>query len=832
MRIHWAFIQTLFVFACAIRLGAFPANSEEMAEARGWLRAKFQGQQEMQPAEAHLIAALKSGALQRNQVAGKKLRVADREFQRGLHVPSVGKVSVFLPGPGRSFESWVGVESNDTGYHDNSLKGSITGIVRIGEKVAFHSQVLREGMPAVLVKVDLDGASQFTLELGDAGDGTQWDQADWADARVTLANGKVLWLDDLPLGPLRSPYAEELPYSFRYDGQPIRELMKRWPVRREVRRLDEARNQYTLVHKDPKTGLEVRCVAVAYDDFPVVEWTVHFTNTGKVPTPILENIQALDAVLERNDEGEFVLHHSKGTPNSPTDYQPLETVLEEHTLKRVTAAGGRPTNSDLCYFNVEWPGEGVIIALGWPGQWAANFARGRGRDLRVVAGQETTHFKLLPGEEIRTPLVALLFWEGDWIHGQNLWRRWMIAHNLPRPGGKLPPPQAAAGSFRQYNEMQEATEENQKMFFDRYLQERIQPDYWWMDAGWYPFKDGWWNTGTWEPDPKRFPRGLRAVSDYVHSKGAKTLVWFEPERVYQGTWLFQNHPEWLLGPEEKQKLFDLGNPQALQWLSEHIDKLLQEQGIDLYRQDFNIDPLPYWRYNEAADRQGINENHYVVGYLAYWDELRRRHPDMLIDTCASGGRRNDLETLRRAVPLWRSDYAFNVSGMQQLTYGIALWIPYFGTGVNTFDAYGFRSQMTPALNMAWDFRRENRDYETLRHLVAQWRQVAELYYGDYYPLSPYSASDKDWLAWQFNRPEQGDGMVQVFRRPESAYQSARFKLQGLEPAARYRITNFDVDGSTQMTGRELVERGLAVTFDRQPDSAIITYRRVKSESPD
>ena len=826
MRVHPIIIYALFFMLSAANLGAVSAHPDEMAEARRWFHAKFQGQQDARPAEAYLIAALKAGVIQRDSVAGRTLRIADKEFMRGLHCPSVGKVTVYLPAPGKSFESLVGVDSNDTGYHDNSLRGSITAAVSVGGKTAFQSEVLREGLPAVPVKANLGGATEFTLELGDAGDGIKWDQADWAEARVTLTDGRTLWLSDLPLGPLRANYTTDLPFSFRFGGQSSAQLLKTWESQESVRQLDEARSEHTRVYKDPKTDLQVRYVAVVYSDLPAVEWTVYFKNTGSAPTPILENIQALDMVLERNGEGEFILHHGKGTPNSPTDYEPLETVLEKESQNRISASGGRPTNTNLCYFNVEWPGEGVIVALGWPGQWAAQFLRSSDQSLSIIAGQEITHLKLLPGEEVRSPLVALLFWKGDWIRSQNLWRRWMIAHNLPRPGGKLPPPQTAAGSNRQYNEMMEANEENQKMFIDRYLEEAIKPDYWWMDAGWYSFEEGWWHTGTWEPDPKRFPRGLRAVSDHAHSKGVKTVVWFEPERVYQGTWLFQHHPEWLLGSEGKEKLLNLGNPEALQWLTNHIDKLITEQGIDLYRQDFNFDPLPYWRYNEAADRQGITENHHVVGYLAYWDELRRRHPHMLIDTCASGGRRNDLETLRRAVPLWRSDYAFDLAGMQQLTYGIALWIPYFGTGVNTFDAYGFRSQMTPALALAWDLRRKDRDYDSLRRLMAQWRQVADYYYGDYYPLLPYTTSDKEWLAWQFDRPESGEGMVQVFRRPKSAYDSARFKLQGLDPAARYKVANLDGAGSTETTGQELMEHGLAVLLSNQPDSAIIIYKRV------
>ena len=142
----------------------------------------------------------------------------------------------------------------------------------------------------------------------------------------------------------------------------------------------------------------------------------------------------------------------------------------------------------------------------------------------------------------------------------------------------------------------------------------------------------------------------------------KLVVWFEPERVTAGTWLAENHPEWVLGGKRRRAARTSATRRPAKWLTDHIDQMITEQGIDLYRQDFNMDPLGYWRGNDAPDRQGITEIRHVEGYLAYWDELRRRHPDMPIDTCASGGRRNDLETLRRAVPLLRSDYRFEPVG--------------------------------------------------------------------------------------------------------------------------------------------------------------------------
>ena len=170
----------------------------------------------------------------------------------------------------------------------------------------------------------------------------------------------------------------------------------------------------------------------------------------------------MDVRWQRSRDSEFLLHHNIGSPADGTDYTPLETVLGGGATKRLGAAGGRSTNTNMSYFNLERSkDDGLIVVVGWPGQWAADFIRDVDRGLRLRAGQELTHFKLLPGEEVRTPLSVLQFWKGgDWIRSQNIWRRWMIAHNIPRPGGKLPPPMLLAYLGGAYEEMYKATEED------------------------------------------------------------------------------------------------------------------------------------------------------------------------------------------------------------------------------------------------------------------------------------------------------------------------------------------------------------------------------------
>jgi alpha-galactosidase len=827
---------------------AVTVTPDELAEARRWTAARFEGVVPDQPAEPALVVRANHDPVQKNARGGKPMRLVDRQFTRGLFCHAPSKILVRLPAPGRTFTALVGVDSNE---QTSGGRGSVDFSVSVDDAEKFHSGVMREGMDAKPVKVELAGAKEFVIQVDPTPDGIACDQADWAEAKVTLTDGRELWLADLPLNDERARrlFSTDPPFSFVYEGRPSAEWLKDWPLTRSSRKVEPGQSgshvrgqppvAHTLTWTDPRTGLEVRCVAVEYHDFPTVEWTLFFKNAGSNDTPIIERIQALDIQLDRGDTGEFLLHHNRGSQADGNDYGPLETPLLPGQTKRIGATGGRPTNSDWSYFNLQWPNEGLIVVVGWPGQWAADFVRDQAKGLQIRAGQELTRFKLLPGEEVRSPLIVLQFWKGDWIRAQNIWRRWMMAHSMPKPGGELPPPQFVASSSRQYDEMIKADEQNQIQFIDRYLAEGLKLDYWWMDAGWYVHHGGGWpRVGTWLVDSNRFPRGLRAVSDHAHRNGIKTLVWFEPERVTAGTWLAANHPEWVLGGTNGG-LLNLGNDPARQWLIEHVDGLLNEQGIDLYRQDFNMDPLDFWRRNDAPDRQGITEIQHITGYLAYWDELRRRHPKMLIDSCASGGRRNDLETMRRAVPLWRSDYAFEATGHQCMTHGLSLWLPYHGTGTvaarnaayygsgkTPVEPYAFWSNASSSLGFGIDLRVPDLDYAALRRLVGQWRQMVTNYSGDFYPLTGWTRDNTVWMAWQFDRPEVGEGMLQVFRRENSFYESARFTLQGLDPGARYTVSNLDEPGTKQeFSGRELGEQGVPVAIHNRPGAVVLVYAR-------
>src|ERR1700736_3722608 len=104
----------------------------------------------------------------------------------------------------------------------------------------------------------------------------------------------------------------EKPFSFVYDGKSSSALLNDWKLGRDTREVDAQRREHALTWIDAASGLQVRCIAVEYADFPVAEWTIYLKNTGQKKTPLLESIQGLDTRFERTTDGEFVLHGIRG----------------------------------------------------------------------------------------------------------------------------------------------------------------------------------------------------------------------------------------------------------------------------------------------------------------------------------------------------------------------------------------------------------------------------------------------------------------------------------------------------------------------------------------
>jgi len=625
------------------------------------------------------------------------------------------------------------------------------------------------------------------------------------------------------------------PFSFVYDGKPSAEFIDRWGFTSGIQNLGD-KTVKTVVYTDPATRLRITLVSMIYKDYPAVEWVARFRNEGRADSPVISDVLACSTELPDLPDGPMTLYRARGSSAGRSDFAPIQDVLGEAGEVRFGPSAGRSSDSAaLPFFNMAGQGRGVMAAVGWSGRWKAAVKRTGARSLSLEAGMEKTNFKLHPGEEVRTPSIALLFWKGtDRMAGHNLFRRFILAHHSPRPGGKplvLPINHGVGfGGPFPCNEYVCATESYALSMMDRLRQFGIEPDGCWIDAGWYENATKYWwsGVGSWEVNKTNFPRGLKPVTAAAKKWGGKGFVlWFEPERVYEGTRLDREHPDWLTKlPGNPNRLLNLGDPRVLRWLTAHISNFLRTEGITIYRQDFNFDPAPYWQAMDASDRVGVAEMKHIEGLYAFWDGLLARNPGLLIDNCASGGRRIDLETTGRSIPLWRTDYSyFEPNGYQCHTYGLQLYLPASGTGNNNPQKYFFRSSMGGAVVMGWELT-GSFNVGQAREDVAEFRALRPYLLADFYALTAYSTSDEAWAAFEWDRPEERDGIVLAFRRHQAPEASITVNLQGLDPAGDYEVSYEDYGITVMKSGREL-DAGLLIKIPEAPGSLLVKYRRVR-----
>ena len=520
------------------------------------------------------------------------------------------------------------------------------------------------------------------------------------------------------------------------------------------------------------------------------------------------------------------------------------TPLREGSPLAFAPQGGRPCDRAFPYYRIKFQDCGLSLAIGWPGQWSASF-EAVGAGVRVKAGQEKTNLRLLPGETIRTPRITVMAWSGDETRAANLWRRFYREHLLPRTQGRPLGPLLAAHGTDDAEEFTAADEANQVRYIEKWAARGVPFDVWWIDAGWYPCyseKDKrrrWPETGTWKPDPERFPRGFKPVAESAARHGADLLIWFEPERVRPGSELDREHPEWLLKAQKTDnRLLNLGNPAARRWLTDHVCQVIRDNGIRIYRQDFNFEPLRHWRENDAPDRQGMNENLHVQGYLQYWDDLLARNPGLWIDSCASGGRRNDLETMRRSVPLHYSDFGYGNHPVKLAFQHILFeWLPYFKEATLSWDlepparfnprvdSFSFHCALAPMTMPALDIKRDDYDFDLLRRMSGLWRRAAgPILNGDYYPLTPILRAADRWVARQFDEPEAGRGFIQAIRLPKAPQGSLAVRPQALDAQAAYLFENPETGEKKECSGRALQTDGFIFTLPPR-QGAVWFYQR-------
>ena len=650
------------------------------------------------------------------------------------------------------------------------------------------------------------------------------------------------------------------PFTFKYDGV-LHKGFDGLFSRRSFIESEENLRVITTARVDKR--LKVTAEAKYVFEYGQCEYTVWFENTGKKPTGVISDVYALDMEFSGKNP---VLRGCLGDHDNW--YAGYEHDLGKGD-KYFLSLGGRATHIVFPYFDLCHGNGGTMIALGWAGTWEALFSS-EGDVTRVKAKTDVSlDTVLLPGEKIRTGLVVLLpYKRRNYADATNLWRAWFMKYNLPKAdgtGAMLQPFSTScfASDTGLPNSDGSISERSftWKPTLDKLIKENMKPDFRWFDAGWYydpennSVPENWWITiGTWELDREKWPGDSFLQSNTAcHKEGMKVLVWFEPERVTNVPALCKNYgykEEWSIG-DGISRTNDLGNPDCLAWTLGRVTKFLGEHGVDMYREDNNSDPGFAWPYKDGVEaqkyglkRSGITENKCICGHYALWDGIidycRKNGKCTFVDSCASGGGRNDIESMRRGIPLMRSDFDRTVSSIRlSMTSTFCRWIPFHGSSTKETEQqleaskgkgsspYVARASYLPIYNYGEEFTHNKElDYDLMRRNYNEWKSVKYLLTKDMYVLTPWRhfTDRTHWAVLAYDDPDTGESILLAFRMEEAESDTFTVKLPFADKGAKYELKDAD-SGKTDIKGGEELLKGITITLPEPKSSALIYIKR-------
>ena len=683
---------------------------------------------------------------------------------------------------------------------------------------------------------------------------------------VNSSKGKVAPTDracaDLQTGAeMFGIWAEDpsaVPVSFVYDGVPVKGLKGFELVSKDCKTEASGKSLTATFRMDENLTATVE--AFLNSEFGELEYTVWFENSGSAPSKTLSGLNS--AVIGFNGVDPILRGCLGDLQNKYADYQ---TPLKDTTVTFVSPFG-RATHVYFPYFDLVHGDGGTLLALGWAGTWSAEF-KSEG-DVTTLTAANCIGFDsvLIPGEKIRTALVVMLPYKGrDRDAATNLWREWFIKYNMPAAdaqGNRIKP--FSTTCFAADTGLPNSDGSISERFYtwkrtlERLVYEDVVPDFRWFDAGWYFDARGntvpsdWYGTvGTWELDTVKWPgKTFLESNEACHKAGMKVLTWFEPESVCDVEDLAKNYgynPQWADHNHGNRYTNNLGNKDCLEWTLARIIKMMGENGVDLFREDNNSNPVKAWTGFDAKTaeetglpRTGITENLAIQGHYELWDRIiefcGENGKCTYIDNCASGGGRNDIESLRRSLPFMRSDADRTTTALRlSMTTSFNRWVPFHGAntkesqgqldpglaGGSTF--YITRASWLPVYNISEVFTHDVQlDYDRLRATFGEWKKYNHLLIKDMYPLTPWHRpeDDSNWTAIAWHDRETDEAVLQAFRQETCQEPEYTAFLKFLDPSRNYKVTNVDTDETVVKTGSALASEGIKISLPEPKSSAV------------
>ena len=348
-----------------------------------------------------------------------------------------------------------------------------------------------------------------------------------------------------------------------------------------------------------------------------------------------------------------------------------------------------------------------------------------------------------------------------------------------------------------------------------------------LDDGWFGHRDDDSSSlGDWFVDEKKFNHGIAGFAKRVPDLDMKFGLWFEPEMISIDSKLYQTHPEWMIKtpgrgqtPGRHQFVLDMSRQEVVDYLFGLMSHIIQDAKLDYIKWDMNRNITEMYGADLPADQQLEFSHRYILGVYDLYDRLTKAFPDVLFESCASGGGRFDLGMMYYAPQAWCSDDTDAVERIKiqdGTSYGYtpSMWgahvsaVPNDQVGrltsidmrakVAYFGAFGYELDVTEL---------SDEEQATIKQQVAFYKQYRKLFqFGTFYRLETPDTSDNVY-GWETVSPDKQTAIgmrYQILNGANPAY--IRYYFKGLDPERRYTVN----DGSEVFSGAELMNAGYFV----------------------
>ncbi|MDU2657104.1 alpha-galactosidase [Clostridium perfringens] len=349
--------------------------------------------------------------------------------------------------------------------------------------------------------------------------------------------------------------------------------------------------------------------------------------------------------------------------------------------------------------------------------------------------------------------------------------------------------------------------------------------------------DGWFGKrnndnaglGDWTVNKEKFPNGLNEIIEYINKLGMDFGIWIEPEMVNKESELYRSHPDWIIhDPNRKpshtrnQYTLDFSRDEVVDHIYNQIEKLLSDYNISYVKWDMNRYITECYSKDKGANLQGTVYHKYILNVYKLYDKLTTRFPNILFESCSSGGARFDPGMLYYAPQTWTSD---NTDAMERIKiqYGSSLVYPLISMGSHVSESPNqqvfrettleTRANVAYFGNLGYELDVNNLsdvEKEEIKKQIQFYKENREVFqFGEFYRIkNPYNNNISAWMVKSNDEKTIILGCYKLLNHANEGKE--RVKLFGLDKDGDYKLS---YPYEKEFKGDELMNVGISMNDD-------------------